>query len=59
MFRKLRIVASFALTGSVLAGIAFGWLHVSFDVHVPGATLGALTGLLLLRNDPPRLAASR
>jgi hypothetical protein len=51
LLRKLRIVASFALIGSVIAGAVFGWWHWSFDVHVPGALLGTLTGLLTLRGN--------
>lgn len=44
MFTKLKCIASFALLGSALAGIALGWLSLSFDVHIPGAILGALAG---------------
>jgi len=43
---KLREVASFILSGSVIAGAFFSWLHTSVDIHAIGAGIGALGWIL-------------
>lgn len=48
MLEKLRIVASSALVGCAVAGALFGWAHFQFDVHVPGAVIGAAIGVLFV-----------
>ena len=45
MFHALRVIASFALLGAVLAGIGFGWSHWSIDPRMIGAIVGGLLGL--------------
>lgn len=45
MFHALRIIASFALLGAVLAGVAFGWSHWNVDPSIFGAIGGAAFGL--------------
>jgi hypothetical protein len=39
---KLRTVVGFALVGSVLTGVFFGWMDLSFDPRIIGASVGAL-----------------
>jgi hypothetical protein len=41
---KMRIVAGFALVGSVLTGAFLGWVPTPFDVRFIGAGLGAAFG---------------
>jgi len=41
---KLRIIAGFALVGSVLTGVFLGWAPVPFDLRVVGAGVGAFAG---------------
>jgi hypothetical protein len=42
VLRSLRLVASFALLGAVLAGVTLGWMdHFPFDPRIVGAALGA------------------
>ena len=43
---KVRLIAGCALIGSVLTGVAFGWLDLSFDPRAIGAGVGALAGTL-------------
>ena len=45
MFHALRIIASFALLGAVLAGVAFGWSQWNVDPRIFGAIGGAAFGL--------------
>lgn len=44
---RLRIVASFALLGAVVAGITLGWMdHNSADyIRAAGAAVGAIAGI--------------
>lgn len=44
--RELRLVAGFALIGSVVTGALFGWIDLPFDPRPIGAGLGALAGIL-------------
>jgi hypothetical protein len=44
--RELRLVAGFALIGSVLTGAFFGWIDLPFDPRPIGAALGALAGII-------------
>lgn len=41
---KLKFIVGFALIGSVLTGTFFGWLALPFDLHVVGASIGAVVG---------------
>lgn len=43
-FRKLRLISGCALIGSVVAGVCFGWIDLSFDPRTIGASVGALAG---------------
>jgi hypothetical protein len=43
--RKLRLVAGYALIGSVSAGVIFGWTDSSVDPRAIGASIGALTAI--------------
>ena len=46
VLHSLRLVASFALLGAVLAGVAVGWIdHPSFDPRILGALIGAAVGI--------------
>jgi hypothetical protein len=49
---KLRIISSFTLTGSVIAGAFFSWLHTPFDVHAIGACIGTIVGLICVFKSP-------
>jgi hypothetical protein len=49
LLTKLRLVSAFALVGCALAGASLGWAHLCFDVHVPGALIGALAGIFVVR----------
>ncbi|HJV73131.1 MAG TPA: hypothetical protein VJ654_02830 [Noviherbaspirillum sp.] len=42
--QKMRIITGAALIGSVVAGVCFGWVEMSFDPRAIGATLGAVAG---------------
>lgn len=42
--RKLKIIVGCALVGSVLTGTFLGWVVLPFDLHIVGATVGALVG---------------
>jgi hypothetical protein len=44
--RKVRLVAGCALIGSVVAGVCFGWVDLSFDPRAIGATIGTLAGAI-------------
>lgn len=46
--RRLRLVAGFAMLGSVTAGVLFGWADTSVDPRVYGASLGAVAASLKL-----------
>lgn len=46
MIHKLRLIAGFALIGSVAAGVALGWADLSFDPRAIGASLGAVAGTI-------------
>ena len=46
MIHKLRLVAGFALIGSVAAGVVLGWADLSFDPRAVGASLGAVAGAI-------------
>jgi hypothetical protein len=43
---KLRTVLGFALVGSVLTGVFFGWMDLSFDPRIIGASAGALLSVV-------------
>ena len=43
--RSLRLTASFALLGAVVAGALIGWQDFSFDPRLIGAFLGAAVGI--------------
>jgi hypothetical protein len=43
--RSLRLTASFALLGAILAGVLIGWQDLSFDPRLIGALLGAAAGV--------------
>ena len=43
--RKLRMVAGYALIGSVSTGAIFGWMDSSIDPRAIGASIGALTAI--------------
>lgn len=53
MLTKLRYITSFAMVGCALAGAGLGWLHFSFDVHIPGALVGAVVGVFFVTADAP------
>ncbi|WP_009523338.1 hypothetical protein [Imbroritus primus] len=46
VLHKLRIIAGFALLGSVLTGLFFGGLDLSFDPRTLGASAGALLAVV-------------
>ena len=46
-FRSLRLTASFALLGALIAGVLIGWQDFSFDPRLIGAFLGAAVGILV------------
>jgi hypothetical protein len=48
VMRSLRLVASFALFGAVIAGILTGWTghDLSFDPRLIGAGVGAIASIL-------------
>jgi hypothetical protein len=48
MLHALRIVASFALLGAVLAGIGFGWTQWSIDPRIIGVIVGTLVGIAVV-----------
>ena len=48
MFHALRVIASFALLGAVLAGAVFAWFHWSVDPRVIGAIVGGVFGLAIV-----------
>lgn len=43
-----RVIAGFALAGSVFAGLLFGWVPAlaAFDVHAVGAAVGGIAGVV-------------
>jgi hypothetical protein len=43
--RSLRLIASFALLGALVAGALIGWQDFSFDPRLIGAFLGAAVGI--------------
>lgn len=43
---KVRLVAGCALVGSVVTGVCFGWIDMSFDPRTIGASVGAIAGLV-------------
>ena len=43
--RSLRLTASFALLGALIAGALAGWQDFSFDPRLIGAFLGAAAGI--------------
>ena len=43
--RSLRLTASFALLGALIAGALIGWQDFSFDPRLIGAFLGAAAGI--------------
>ena len=43
--RSLRLTASFALLGALIAGALVGWQDFSFDPRLIGAFLGAAIGI--------------
>jgi hypothetical protein len=45
--RVLRIAASFALLGALVAGALLGWFHLPFDPRAVGAGVGTLVGLVI------------
>jgi hypothetical protein len=47
----LRIAASFALLGGLLAGALLGWFHLPFDPRAIGAAVGVLVGLAIAINN--------
>jgi hypothetical protein len=49
LLTKLRLVTASALTGCALAGASLGWAHFPVDVHVPGAIVGALVGIAMVK----------
>lgn len=44
--RSLRLTASFALLGAVIAGVLLGWHGFSFDPRIIGAGLGAVASVV-------------
>ena len=48
ILRQGRIIASFALAGSVFAGLTLGWVPAlaAFDVNAIGASIGGVVGLI-------------
>lgn len=48
VFRQGRVIASFALAGSVLAGLTIGWVPAlaAVDVNAIGAAAGGLLGVI-------------
>ena len=52
-----RLVASCAVAGCALSGVAFGWLGPAVDPHPFGAAAGAIAGLAVYR--PRSVRASR
>ncbi len=45
VIHSLRVIASFALLGTVSAGVFLGWHSNAEEIRVAGAVLGALTGI--------------
>jgi hypothetical protein len=46
LLHSVRLVASFALLGAVLTGIAVGWVgQLPFDPRIIGAVVGALAAI--------------
>jgi hypothetical protein len=43
--RSLRLTASFALLGAIVAGAIIGWQDFSFDPRLIGAAMGAIAGI--------------
>jgi hypothetical protein len=43
----LRVAASFALLGALVAGALLGWFHLPFDARAVGAGVGGIVGLLI------------
>lgn len=41
---KLRVIAGYALIGSVLTGTLLGWVPMPFDLRIVGASVGAVAG---------------
>jgi hypothetical protein len=47
VLHSLRLIASFALLGAVLMGVAVGWMdRPSFDPRIIGAVIGAVAGII-------------
>ena len=46
---QLRLIASAAMVGCVVAGSLLGWLDLPFDPRIGGVTLGAVWATLKLR----------
>jgi hypothetical protein len=47
VLHALRFVASFALLGAVLSGVAVGWIEqMPWDPRIAGAAIGALAGIV-------------
>jgi hypothetical protein len=46
IFSRLRFVANCALFGCVTAGVFFGWIDRSVDLHPIGAIIGATAASL-------------
>jgi len=52
VFHGLRILASFALLGGVLAGVLFGWsTSFSFEPRWIGAVIGVIVGFVIASNE--------
>lgn len=58
MLKKLRYITSFAMVGCAVAGAGLGWMHFSFDVHIPGAVVGAIAGIFFVVTDEPATPAN-
>ena len=48
---KLRLVAGYALIGSVLTGAALGWMPTAFDWRIVGASFGAIAGFAISHRE--------
>ncbi len=48
ILRRGRVIASFALAGSVFAGLTLGWVPslAGFDVNAIGAGVGGVVGVI-------------
>jgi hypothetical protein len=44
--RKIRIILGSALVGSVMTGVFFGWMDLSFNPRIIGASLAALVSVV-------------